>query len=528
MRKAQFDKGNYDVSRPPLLYINMRLDELGSESSDESSVDKGEQKKFVAPKASLTAIRQNLLYLRQVEYDHGNYDVANPPLFDINQRLDAIDMLCSPLSVWKDDGDQPTEIQVPTQRMTRSDHNTSMSSFDLSSLTRYDENAERHHDEFENGGTVLVSKSEKDALERARNLARSITNLESANAHPVTHRDDKYYDNKCIAVRSSAALLLLSVVCLCLLGGGGAESRDVESVLSKAVFSRNFRLALAFSIGAAVPLFVHFSFHVIMLLLPILISVSVPDGQVHVTSSPCTRVAALQQRQGFFINTACGVVLVVSVLVPHIILFALTTDFGREMKQFAVAALYTSLFGFQYCVFAACSCCLLAYNLPGERLVFRCSYIVTFCGLFSVGIVLYVASINYTVAFPYSQIVYASAGILTVAGIMYLAFLREFVMSIFAVSGREKFASLEEIWACGITNIGIVVFLVLDLSVQAGIRSVRTTDFNVFNVCWHVATKTLIMLTIGYTLPLKISDILAARARKSVESFVGALANHEM
>jgi len=501
---------------------------MGSESSDES-VGKGEEKKFVAPKAPLSAIRQNLLYLRQVEYDHGNYDVANPPLLDINQRLDAIDMLCSPLSVWKDDGDQAAEMHAaPTRQMSQSDHNTTMSSFDLSSLTRYDENADRHHDECETGATVLVAKSEKEALERARNLARSITELESANAHPVTNRDDKY-DNKFMAVRCSAALLLLSVVCLCLLGGGGTgESSDRKTALSKAVFSNKFRLALAFSIGAAAPLFVHFSFHALMLLLPILIPVSVPEGHVQVTSSPSTRVAAVQQRQGFYINTACGVVLVISVLVPHVVLFALTADFGKGMKQFAVAALYTSLFGFQYCVFAACSCCLLAYNLPGERLVFRGSYIVAFCGLFIVGIVLYVASINYTIAFPYSQTVYASAGILTVAGMMYVAFLREFVMSIFAVSGREKFASLVEIWACGITNLGIVVFLVLDLSAQADIRSVRTTDFNDFNICWHVATKTLIMLTIGYTLPLKISDILAARAKNTVEGFVGALAGNEM
>ena len=412
--------------------------------------------------------------------------------------------LFAPLSI-------PAEIKVVRPlRHTRTDEFSSLSSFDMSSLTHpnhdQDEDANALNSRLR-GGTL--SGDQIEAFEKARELARSLALEDVAEeGRGQTKRTPLFW---------STALFLLSFLCFaCALGGNANEVSEFDgSSLLRAIETEGYRSSLFFSTGCCAPMLFHFFGQLVVGLFSLRKKHHAASDGGQQQQSESFKNQQMSGSRRLFLVVACGILLL-TIFVPNV---GRLIYIARGQKLSEMPSLYAGIFGFQLNAYMAIVCGFLTYHLP-DRWVFRQLLILT-TFVFEIGITIYTFSQTYP-TFPYSVGVNIAAAFVSAAALGFGVFLKEFCSLLRNQSGREQL-NAECRYVCAIIAAGTTLFLILDFAAQGRVRSVRTRDFDEFLVSWHIHTKTILMLIIVYLLPLRLYENSAAQSKSALQGFVLAL-----
>ena len=420
-----------------------------------------------------------LLALRKAEFDKGNYHIAVEPLLSINASLDE-----AGYTMYDDQNDAS---------------DNSMSSFDMSSITPNDLrselpsslpiNAEPDKMEllhtsfssqqslFDMSSITLSNAFTEDEIGRESRRRRSDFVTEAADAHHLTVFQVDAYERACSLAKLVAAtdkadmtkptatnMSKQTVLCvtfillaLCFLNFTIVNRDSTEFVgrrLSKSLHSEDFKLALCFCTGVSAPML------------------------INVCSQLLRYVFIRETNLNLTFTLTCGV-LNLSVLLPHLIMFIWTTQ-EKEFSSF-----YVVYYCFQYCIFGTIVCSIFTQYLP-DIWAFR-QGVFLFGFLFVTAFILYAAVLNFPHNLKYSQLVYVICAMLSLALIAYIVFLWKFIVHI--VYPLAEKLSREVIFISVTCNMCIILFIIFDYAAIATIRSVRMSDFDTFNVCWHAYIK---------------------------------------
>ena len=92
-------------------------------------------------------------------------------------------------------------------------------------------------------------------------------------------------------------------------------------------------------------------------------------------------------------------------------------------------------------------------------------------------------------------------------------------------NSRNETVSMQAKYIVMVSIIGNIIFLITDFISQVRVRSVRSSNFDEFLICWHVYTKTALMIAIAYLLPLQLSEMRVVRSKQTLGSFVNTLSS---
>jgi len=377
---------------------------------------------------------------------------------------------------------------------------SSVSSFDMSSLTRGD-------DEVDDAGSLNKRLSrhpvdQLEAFERARELALNIASEEAA-------ENENQHGQSNIFIFWSCFLFFLSFLPLfCVAGGSVQEKASFDnSPLINALETEAYRQSLFFSTGCCAPMVLQFVAQLI--------------GWIVMRSRQKSYSTNIQRTQSLVVIIACGL-LNLTILIPNVGRLIWIAQ-GNRLSN--VPSLYVGIFCFQLCSFVSIVCGLLSSHVPDIKLL---RHNVIICGgLFIAGIVMYTFCQTF-VDFPYRQGIYIACGFISLSGILYFRFLFQFLKIVTSgyrqsQNGALLYMNPKNVWVCVITTIGFLLFICLDEIGFSHIKSLRARDFGTFNVCYHTLTKAALMITISYLVPLRLTEIFVKEAEQSVHQFLKAI-----
>ena len=122
----------------------------------------------------------------------------------------------------------------------------------------------------------------------------------------------------------------------------------------------------------------------------------------------------------------------------------------------------------------------------------------------------------------YGSLIYIGASFMAFAGLMYLYFLYQFITQ-FLIPALFYRSIPKSIFVCLMMNIAILLLLIPDFLAQISIKSVRMTDFNIFVVCYHAYTKTLLMVVMSYLLPMQLTEMESWQTRHFLQGIIEKL-----
>ena len=390
---------------------------------------------------------------------------------------------------------------------------SSISSFDLSSLTRGNE-------DFDDAGMLndrLTGKRRGGAhnqiavFEHARELALSIASVDG----PETDTDSWNGEYTRKSSLRCALLFFMSFFTLASAYGGAAKGKVLfgGSNLVVSLDSEPYRWSLFFSTGCSAPMALH-------LLLQLVVGLS---KRYRNRDSPTSA------GNDMVVVVAC-VMINLTVLIPNIVRIIWVVRGGLLSRA---APLFCGVNGFQVCSFVSILCGLLTYYLPPkwefQQLIVLGGFLFNL-GTFSFVFGQTVPAFDYSVAIAVCGAFYASGLALYV---YYLVKTTKLIIksSTSAKDGevgsnmREEMMAISPkgIWVCVVANSVFVAFMFLYIADAIRRKSTRMREYDTFSVCYHVYVKTGIMLVISYLLPMRLTELVAIETKQSLEGFLRTL-----